>query len=95
MKMQEMMMFNGAAKDFEAYSAMIHKKELIIKAINKISNEIQDEEDAISIFEGELSEKDEKRFKEHVTRRKALVTKRSKKYNELELITKRISDLQS
>ena len=94
MTLDEILSYKGHPKNFDKYSTLLDKKKKLEKQISKLSDNIQDEDASLSVFEGELTDHDKELFNRHVETRKGLVTKRNKKQKEWELTIKRLQDLQ-
>lgn len=90
MKLEDALNFKGTAEDFEQYCKLLKKAERLKKEITRLSNKIDDEDASLSVFEGELTERDKELFNRHVATRKDLYTKRYKKQGEFELTMKKI-----
>ena len=89
-----MLKFKGSATEFKEYEDLLAKKDKLKKSITNLSNKIQDEDDALSVFDGGLSDRDMELFRKHVSRRSELSKKRSVKQGNFELVMKRIFELQ-
>jgi hypothetical protein len=94
MTLEEMMKFKGKATELEDYQKLLKKRDRLSTTIRNLSNKIQDEEDSISVFDGELSETQQKQFLKHVSTRKELIGQRAVKQGQFELTMKKIFELQ-
>lgn len=94
MTLEEMMKFKGNANELEHYQELLKNRDRLLKSIQNLSDKIQDEEDSISVFDGELDERQLEQFKKHVATRKELVGKRATKQGLYELTMKQIFELQ-
>lgn len=94
MTLEEMMMFKGRPQEFEEYQDLLDKFHKTSKAIGRISEKIFDEIDSLSVFDGDLNERDQELFQKHVNAKRELELKRYKKYDTLMILEKRIQELQ-
>jgi hypothetical protein len=94
MTIDEMMMFNGGAKELEEYQKLLKKRDRLRASVRNLSDKILDEEDSISVFDGDLSEEDEKLFREHVSARKKYLGERALKQGQLDLVMLKIAEYQ-
>lgn len=95
MTIEEMMKFKGNAKNLDAYQKLLKKRDRLLASIRRLSDKIQDEEDSISVFDGDLNERELEILKKHVSKRKELVDQRALKQGQFELTMKEIFELQS
>lgn len=94
MTLAEMMMFNGGAKELEEYQKLLKKRDRLKSSIRNLSEKILDEEDSISVFDGDLDEKQEALFKKHVSARKKYLGQRALKQGQLDLVMLKIAEFQ-
>ena len=95
MTIEEMMLFKGNAEQMVEYQKLLNRKDRLKKQIRTLSNKIHDEDDSLSVFDGELNEKDMQIFKNHVAKRNELVKERNIKQGTFELVMKKIFEMQS
>lgn len=94
MTLDEMMRFKGNAQELEEYQKLLKKRDRLRASIRNLSDKILDEEDSISVFEGDLTEKEEELFRKHVTARKEYLGQRALKQGQLDLVLLKIAELQ-
>jgi hypothetical protein len=94
MTLDEMMRFKGNAQELEEYQKLLKKRDRLRASVKSLSNKILDEEDSISVFEGDLTERQEELLQKHVTARKELLGKRALKQGALDLVMLKIAELQ-
>lgn len=75
MTIENLLKFKGNANQLEEYDSLLNKADKLKKQIRNLSIKIQDEDDSLSVFNGELNEHDLKLFNKHVSKRKNLYTK--------------------
>ena len=92
MTLDEFMNFKGT--DIAEYERLLEKRRKLEKQIKTLSMKIADEEDSLSVFEGELSERDKELEFRHLEERNRLVFKRDTQVTLLELTIKQIEELQ-
>ena len=94
MTLYEMLAFNGTGSELEEYKALIGKRKKLEAMLRVLSNKIQAIEDSISVFEGELSDRDKKRLESHIRLRNEAVCKKQKTEEQWERVKARIKEMQ-
>lgn len=92
MTYDEMLSFKGG--DISLYQELIEKRQKLKKQIRILSNRIFDEDDSISVFVGDLSEKDSELLKKHTAMREEMIAKREYKKKLLDKVIDQISSMQ-
>ena len=93
MTIYEALAFNGKAEDFERYQKLLKKRTQLQRSIAKLTDNIQWEISSLSVFEGELSEKDKELFQKHVTQKREYEKKLAQKDGEYLLVIKQLNEL--
>lgn len=94
MTLEEMLIFKGRPKDLEEYSRLLKRKDRLLGEIGRLSNKILAEDDSISVFVGELSQRDKERLQRHIQERDNLSLLRAQKQRLLDLTLDKISEMQ-
>lgn len=90
MTLTEFLAFKGTPEQLEEYQVLLKRLHRQETTIGRLSGEIYDEEDSISVFTGELSERDKVLLKKHQDRKHELEEKRSKAIARYEATEKRL-----
>lgn len=94
MKLDDLLKFNGRSYEFENYQKLLDKQSQLEKSIRRLSDKIQDEEDSLSVFDGQLNERDTMLYNQHLTKRCQLISKRNRKETELNNVSDQIRNMQ-
>lgn len=77
MTLTEFLAFKGTTEQIEEYQVLLKRLHRQEATIGRLSGEIYDEEDSISVFTGELNERDKVLLKKHQDRKHELEEKLS------------------
>lgn len=94
MNLTEFLMFNGGPDKFEEYQKLLAKRDRLRARITGLSNKVFDEEDSLSVFTGELSERDKELYSKHLEAKEEYEQKRDRTYERLYDIERKIHEMQ-
>lgn len=93
MNLYEFMAFAGDPKNFEEYQSLLKRKKRQEGTLKRLQEEIYSEEDSLSVFDGELTERDKILVKRHQDRKRELEEKMDKAKARYTATKKRLGEL--
>lgn len=94
MKLDDFLKFKGNGQQLNEYQELLTKREKCEKQIKRLSLSIYDEEDSISVFVGDLSERDLQLLQKHIDAKEKYQKKLEAKQKEFERLEAEIKKLQ-
>lgn len=92
-RIEWVMAFRGNPDNFDKYCILMNKRQSLYNRLRRVCDEIDSEDCCLSVFEGELTDRDKSLKRRHEEAKELLIVQREQIEQQVETISKKINEI--